>query len=218
MARARRHAETAGTDGIKLNVLCARLGVSYRDARYALARGITPKGVENDPGRGNHRLFNWAQAFELAVVLKLKAAGFHTPLAGMISKFAARIEGLSVGLAWDSEFAPLHGKFTTEHRWYFDIGDGRYVRHVTDASPRKGGSLEEIEWVDARNSRLARSAAPVVIVRIDLAQIARLLADEPTRPGRPSSCLRLTSRMVERPMHQSRCRRVADRLLFEWNA
>lgn len=177
MAVSRRKPDEVGeTDGIKLKSLCDRLGVSYRDARYALARGITPKGIENEPGRGNHRVFDWKQAFQLAVVLKLKAAGFHTPLAGLVSEFAARIEGLSVNLAWDPGFAPLRGKFETKHRWYLDVGDGRFVRHVTDASPRKGGALEEIEWVDLRTRRLATSAEPVVVVRIDLGLIAKLLA------------------------------------------
>ena len=179
MAASRRKPDEVGeADGIKLKTLCDRLGVSYRDARYALARGITPKGIDNEPGRGNHRVFDWKQAFQLAVVLKLKAAGFHTPLAGLVSEFAARIQGLSVNLSWDPEFAPLRGKFETKHQWYLDVGDGRFVRHVTDSSPRKGGALEEIEWVDLRTRRLATSAQPVVVVRIDLGLISKLLAGE----------------------------------------
>lgn len=86
MGASRRKLDEIGdADGIKLNSLCSRLGVSYRDARYALARGIIPKGIENEPGRGNHRVFDWNQAFHLAVVLKLKAAGMSTPLAGLVS-------------------------------------------------------------------------------------------------------------------------------------
>lgn len=177
MGASRRKLDELGeADGIKLNTLCERLGVSYRDARYALARGIIPKGIENEPGRGNHRVFDWNQAFHLAVVLKLKAAGMSTPLAGLVSEFAARIQGLSVNLGWDYEFVPLRGKFQTEHRWYLDIGDAQFVRHVTNASPSCRAELEELDWVDMHTRRLAKSAEPVVVVRIDLGQIAKLLA------------------------------------------
>ena len=71
--------------GIKLRDLCARLGVDYDEARYALARGIVPQGIDREPGRGNHRLFTPPQAYLLAIALKLKAGGVQTPHAGRLA-------------------------------------------------------------------------------------------------------------------------------------
>src|SRR5580765_7297437 len=113
--------------GMKLQDLCERLGVEYDEARYTLARGILPKGIEADPGRGNHRLFDSSQAFYLAIVLKLKAAGINTPLAGKIAEWSRHVQSKSVNLGWDRSFAPFAGKLLTQHQWFIDVGDARFA-------------------------------------------------------------------------------------------
>ena len=59
---------------MKVGELCERLDVSYRDARYVLEEGILPKGVDENPGKGDHRDLTNDQAFWLAIVLLLKAS------------------------------------------------------------------------------------------------------------------------------------------------
>ena len=59
---------------LKLSEFCDRIQVDEREVRYALARGIVPKGMRKTPGRGHHRQFNAHQSFWMAIVLRLKAA------------------------------------------------------------------------------------------------------------------------------------------------
>ena len=46
----------------RLQDLCERLGLSYRDARYICEKGWLPAGVDREPGLGNHRWLTPAQA------------------------------------------------------------------------------------------------------------------------------------------------------------
>ena len=177
---------SSDTDGMKLQTLCQRLGVDYDDARYTLARGVLPKGVEGEPGRGNHRVFTDRQAFYLAVVLKLKAAGITTPLAATISEWSFQVQNMSVNLSGDPQFAPFAGQFKTKCRWLIDIGDARFVRLGTDANPRSGGRLKVLPWVDMITAKNCKSAQPTVVFRIDLARIAKLLSgSEPRKTTSP---------------------------------
>jgi len=164
---------------IKLKTLCERLSVDYDEARYTLARGVRPKGIKAIPGRGNHRLFDRGQAFQLAVVLKLKAVGITTPLASQIATWSRAIQGTACNLGWDHRFAPFAGQLTTEHRWFVEVGDARYARVVTDANPSHPG-LFEMPWADMKTRKAAPTACPVVILRVDIAQIAQeLVGSEP---------------------------------------
>ncbi|HEX4590287.1 MAG TPA: MerR family transcriptional regulator, partial [Gemmataceae bacterium] len=90
---------------LQLGELCRRIGVPYRHARYILEQGILPTGVEVNPGWGNHRTLDAAQAFWLAIVLKLKENGVTAPSARKIADFAR--EGMSVFTrrlpTWDPE-------------------------------------------------------------------------------------------------------------------
>lgn len=160
--------------GIKLKDLCDRLAVDYDAARYTLARGILPKGVQGGPGRGNHRLFNHAQAFHLAVVLKLKAAGITTTVAGRISEWSRHVQGISCNRGWDPRFAPFAGKLQTDRQWFLEVGDAQYARIVTDANPSKTG-LDHAPWVDMLVRRERPDARPAVIFRVDIALIAHCL-------------------------------------------
>ena len=68
---------------MKLAEFCHRVGAPYRDTRYVLGRGVA-----TDPGRGEHRDLDSAQAFWQAIVLKLKASGVKVPVAARVADFA----------------------------------------------------------------------------------------------------------------------------------
>ena len=160
---------------LTLREFCDRIGVKYRDARYVLAHGMIPDGIDEEPGRGNHRTFNYRQSFWLAIVLKLKAAGIQPKLAADMAKWAERVKGFALNLGWDWNFSPFDGKFATEKQWYMEVGDAQFVRLLTDANPSREGVMDESGWVEM-NSRKRRSAAsPTVIVRIDLSSLSNLL-------------------------------------------
>jgi hypothetical protein len=162
----------------RLQDLCERLDVDYRDARYICERALLPEGVAREPGRGNHRRLTPAQAVWLGMVLKLKACGINTPKAAQITAFASRIQEFSCNGGWDPEFAPLSGVFETQHRWYFDVGDARHVRFVTDSCPSKEG-LFEMPWVDMVSRKTVPNAAPIICIRIDISALARCLRTLP---------------------------------------
>jgi hypothetical protein len=157
-----------------LQELCARLGVSYRDARYVCEKGWLPSGVDPEPGRGNHRRLTPAQAVWLGIVLKLKACGVRTGKAARIAAFADGVKGPARTLGWDWPFSPFDGAFQTEHRWLIEVGDMRFVRFLTDANPSREG-LDPLPWVELDSRRPAPQAAPIVSLQIDLSALARLL-------------------------------------------
>jgi DNA-binding transcriptional MerR regulator len=161
--------------GLKLKEICQRLGVDYDDARYTLAKGVLPDGVAADPGKGNHRLFEDRQAFMLAIILKLRAAGVSTAVAKDVAEWSRHVQGLAVNLGWDWNFAPFAGKLHSEKEWYLDVGDKKYARIVTNAQPSKEG-YEITPWVDMTNRREQKSARPAIIFRVDIVRIAELLA------------------------------------------
>jgi len=168
--------QTADWEQLKLQDLCARLDVDYDGARNTLARGIRPRGVRQHPGRGNHRQYDRTQAFHLALILKLKAAGMTTTLAGKVAEWARVIQGMSVNLGWDHRFAPFSGNFQTEREWFVDVGDARFGRIATNAHPGKD-TLYVTPWVELKSRKSAEGACPVVIFRVDIARLAHLLLE-----------------------------------------
>src|SRR3954468_11669797 len=161
---------------IQVGAICRRLGTPYRNARYVLEEGHLPTGAEPGPGHGHHRRLTPAQAFWLAIVLKLKDSAVKTPLAARIADFAREaVRSVGRQMGWDPGFAPFDGHLATEHRWYVDVGDLGFIRLVTDACPSRAG-LYEFDWAPLDRPREpAPLAAPAVIVRVDLARVARLL-------------------------------------------
>src|SRR5262245_45198368 len=114
---------------MQLGELCRRLDVPYRHARYVLEEGVLPRGVAENPGRGEHRQLDPAQAFWLGIVLMLKRSGVKTPLAGQIANFAREaVRSVAQSLNWEGTFEPFLGRFETQHQWFVDIGDLSYVR------------------------------------------------------------------------------------------
>ena len=162
---------------MQLGELCSRLNVPYRHLRYILEQGILPKGVDADPGQGEHRDIEPQQAFLIGIVIYLKQNGIRTPLAGKIADYAIEAVRWAVGygLGWDHRMHPYWGIFETDHQWYVDVGDLTYVRVVTTANPSKGGALEEFPWSPIGKRVNAPDAKPIVIIRLDLARLAHML-------------------------------------------
>ena len=168
-------AAVGGSGGLKLRELCARIKVDYDEARYTLARGVLPKQVaKREPGRGNHRQFDARQAFYLAVVLKLKAAGINTTLAAEISGWSQRVQDVACNGGWDPGFAPFAGELTTSRAWFVEVGDARFVRWATDANPSFAG-MYYAPWLDTCTNKSVQ-ADPVVVIRLDIARIAEQLS------------------------------------------
>jgi hypothetical protein len=144
---------------MKVGVFCRRLGLEPRHARYVLEQGILPVGVASDPGRGEHRDLDSAQAFWLGVVLKLKASGVKTPRAGEIADFAREgVRGDRPELELGHRFNPFLGRFDTDHQWYVDIGDLEFIRMATTANPSHAG-LYEFSWSVIGKRKTVGSAA-----------------------------------------------------------
>src|SRR5690349_5568630 len=99
---------------MRIGELARKIGVRYRDARYVLEQGHIPKGVEESPGRGEHRQLELKQAFCLALVLLLKANGLRAPLAAQIAEdLRIKVRSIASNLGWDPGFDPFLGKFET---------------------------------------------------------------------------------------------------------
>lgn len=160
---------------MRVSELSERLGVPYRDVRYVLEQGVLPAGVNENPGRGEHRDLTPAQAFWLAIVLVLKQNGLKVPVAGVVAEFAKRaVKGVARHLNWEHPFNPFEGKLDSGNGWWVEVGDLKYIRMVTTANPSVNG-LFEFDWTDLTSNAAARDAAPVVIVRLDLTCLARLV-------------------------------------------
>ncbi len=159
---------------LRLQELCERLGVPYRDARYFCERGWLPEGIDPGPGRGNHRLLTPAQAVWLGVVLKLKACGVRTRLAAQVAAFAGCPGSRARGPGGGGQPPPCAGAPEAGRRWLVEVGDMRFIRFVADAGPG-AGSVSPTPWLDMASSRAAEGAAPVVSIRVDLSALARLL-------------------------------------------
>lgn len=155
--------------------LSERLKVPYRDVRYVLEQGHLPKGVEESPGKGEHRELDPAQAFWLAIVLKLKQSGLRTPLAAAIADFAkTAVHGIARGLMWEHGFQPFQGHMKTDNQWYLDVGELKYIRVATTANPSVDG-LDVMPWSVIGKSQTVRGVDPIVVIRVDLARLARVL-------------------------------------------
>ena len=163
---------------LKLRDFCDRIGANYRDARYALAHGMVPQGICEEPGRGKHRVFNYHQAFWLAILLKLKAAGIQPKLAAEMAKWAESVKGFAVNSGWDWRFSPFDGQYATHKQWFLELGDAQLVRIMTDANPSRQGVVDVTGWVDMQSRQGQPDSKPTVIVRIDLSQLANQLRDE----------------------------------------
>ena len=161
---------------IKLHAVCEALGVRYRDARYVLERGFVPTGISPSPGSGEHRDFSPHQAFWLGLVLHLKAAGLKTPLAAQIADYADEATSTTTqNLSWDLRFCPRKGRFDTEHRYFVEVADSKFIRLVTDACPSQPG-LYHFDWHQVGKRRVPiKDVQPYVLLRIDISLLAAKL-------------------------------------------
>ena len=167
---------------MQLGVICERLDVREREARYILERGFVPKGVVASPDSGNYRQFGPGQAFWLGMVLKLKQFGIATPLSVKIAEYALlSLRTVTKNLNWEWTFDPSKGWFDTEHQYFVELAglvEGiEYIRFGTDASPSCGGRIEYFDWHRIEKPGTpVRDLQPCVLIRLDLSSIARLLA------------------------------------------
>jgi len=158
---------------MRVGELAERLQVPYRDVRYVLEQGVLPPGVQESPGRGEHRDLDAAQSYWLAIVLMLKRNGVRVPDAQRVADFAREgICGITQNLNWEYTFEPFRGRLETENQWYLDIGDLQYIRVVTTANPSFQG-LYAFPWVVVATQKPAENAAPIVTLRLDLTALAR---------------------------------------------
>jgi hypothetical protein len=171
------------TQTIQLGEICRRLEVRERAARYVLERGHVPRGVDAAPESGRYRQFDAGQAFWLGMVLKLKQFGIVAPLAAKIADYAQQsLQGVTQNLNWDWAFNPALGQFDTKHQYCVDVaGTGvsglEFIRFATEANPSGDGQLTSFEWhhIDQPGHPVGE-VEPCVMLRLDLSQIARLLA------------------------------------------
>jgi DNA-binding transcriptional MerR regulator len=171
---------------MRVGELAQRLGVPYRDVRYVLEQGVLPPGVEENPGRGEHRDLDAAQSFWLAIVLMLKRNGVRVPDAQRVADLARQgIRGVALNLGWEYPFDPFRGRFETENQWYIDIGDLQYIRVATTANPSFQG-LYTFSWTAITTRKSAENAAPIVTLRLDVSRLARMMAGEGLRPTEPT--------------------------------
>lgn len=161
---------------IKLGDLCRALDVKARLARYALERGFVPDGIYESPGSGEHRDFEPHQAFWLAIVLKVKAAGLQTSLAAKIADYADHsLRAMAQGRGWDWRFSPRGGHFATAHQYIAEVADLEYCRLVSDSRPGHKG-WHALPWHRLRQPGVpVKEVRPCVTLQIDLTEIARRL-------------------------------------------
>jgi hypothetical protein len=112
----------------------------------------------------------------LAIVLKLKASGVRAALAGQIADFAREaVKTTSQWLNWDPTFSPFDGLLETRNQWFVDVGDLRYISLVTDCHPSREGLQIVNGWFPLGQRKVAEGVRPTVVIRIDVAELARLL-------------------------------------------
>lgn len=175
--------EAAGSPySFKLSDLWERLEVSEHDVRHVLNEGVLPPGADPAPGRGRHRRFDAAAAFWLSVVLRLKAVGLQVPAAAKVAdriadaKRQAGVQGDPWIVAGGGGPRDAAGPGRPA-RWLLEVGDGLFLRIKPDrpAGPRNERAWVELETGKAIDPRSSDDPRPVVVVRLDLTELARLL-------------------------------------------
>lgn len=157
-----------------LSELCRALDVPQREVRYVLERGYVPSGVQRAPSSGNHRWFDYRQAFWLATVMRLRAAGLRTELAAELADHA------EAALAKNIDCEPTEGEAIDvpcdkcDREWAIEIADQERFRYFL---PSEGElNVSPPQW-----HALGKRATPVdglsprVTIRLDLSHIARQL-------------------------------------------
>jgi hypothetical protein len=161
-------------DTIQLGDLCRRIGVPVRMARYLTEQGLLPRGVDPAPERGHHRQLTAGQAYWLALTLMLKQSGVQAPAAAQVTAYAEEtVKMVARNLNWDPWFNPFQGRLETEKSWFVEVADMKFIRIVVFPDP--SGRRPEFPWSPLGVRRNVTGVEPVVMIRIDLARLARLL-------------------------------------------
>ena len=92
-------------------------------------------------------------------------------MAAETAKFAMRaVKGISKNVSWDPRFSPFDGDLETDHKWFIEVGDLRFIRVVTDANPSYMG-LFEFPWMFIDRNIEAKDAVPTVLIRVDIVRL-----------------------------------------------
>ena len=162
------------TDFVQLGEFCARLHLADREARYVLERGFVPAGVAKSPCTGNRRQFDPLQLLWLAIVVKLRQCGIKTSQAAEIAHF-----GINALKAERDR-----GQIKADQKCYLDVADQQYGRLRTVAA-RSDRGAQPVPWCAIRGDRkVPVDFQPIVVLQIDLSEIARLLRANPSTAGR----------------------------------
>lgn len=159
-----------------LRELVQTIDVPYRKAQTVLESGHADRWVPRGEGSGRHRDFGPAEAFAFALLMRLRTLGFATAkAAGIVTLLEEGVRTVAQGLVWDPSFHPFRGRLQTTELWLAEVGDGHLCRLGTTANPSKRG-LQWFDWTDAKR-KTVQEARPLVTVRIDLAQLAKLIGE-----------------------------------------
>ena len=161
---------------IQLKEFCKLFRFEDRQVRFVLEQGFVPRGVAQSPATGNRREFGPDHAFWLAIVLHLKQNGVKTPAAAEIAELAGEgVRYIAQTLGGDRTYWPAGGWLATDHQYYLDVGDRRFIRIETDACP--SDILNQFGWRDMKRGRLAPAdLQPLVVLRLDLTAISKVLS------------------------------------------
>lgn len=110
---------------------------------------------------------------DFASAQQLKECGMKAPTANMVASLTAGMFGRADVRRWDTSFAPFQGRLTSNLNWYVELGDLRYIRLVAESA--NGETVYRGDWLPLDLSRPTMDVTPIVSIRVDLTQIARLL-------------------------------------------
>jgi hypothetical protein len=145
--------------------IARRIGADRRLVRYALFHGLVPDAKGASRGRGNTRSFSLAEAFAIAVAVRLFAGGLRQPF----------VKGLVRGLFEKATvLEPIAASAPRgDEVWMLEIADGRNVRIRRG---RTGLPLDDPGWTRLETGRpVAGAYRPGVVTSVDLADLVRRL-------------------------------------------
>ncbi len=172
-----------GIQKMKQGELCDRLQVSKMLANRVIKSKSLPEGLKRHQKKGNHYVFNFRQAFWFGIVLKLRQSGVPTGDAEAIANAAKGLfAGLKRGRGWSDPFDPFRGGQHPSAEWTLEVGDLQAVRLATSAASGSQGAPKDLMWHSLDGHDVSEKFKPVVVLRLDLAYLAKLLPKDKTEP------------------------------------
>jgi hypothetical protein len=137
--------------------------LSVRRLRYVLDHGLLPGGKVASRGRGAARRFTGFEAFGIALATLMLEAGLRRALVREC------MLALSPEVGRDLDRNSLYRAFTARGEALLDVGDWLYVRMVVEGPVLK--SNLDTDWLPLAGSGPAESYAPLICLRLDVAQV-----------------------------------------------